>query len=347
MDSFLNPEKEIIPFRYAVILGLVVIVFSIIFLFINFNETLTDFYSDLITPIVGVLSVFCLFYAAKRSRIYGKRIYLAWILIAVALLQYIIGDILWAYMELVWHVQPFPSIADIFYLLYYLFFIIGIFFMIRPLDSPEKLFKTILDGMIVILSAILIFWNTILSILIISHREATWALSLSLYYIIRDFVIFMIMLNLTLRKVNKCGRNPLLLLVAALLTQLITDSIFSYLFLQGYYQAGNFVDIGWLIFYIIMGLAGILQGNIATVDSENLASLAQKPVNYMIFSFPVIWISLAVFMFIWGYYNLSESSFYIIQVKVLLFFILLILRHTVSVDENWRFYFKVKIKKRT
>ena len=215
--------------------------------------------------------------------------------------------------------------------------------MLRPLDSPERVFKTILDAMIVVISATLIFWNTIISVLIISHREATWALSLSLYYIIRDFVIFMIVLNLTLRKVNKCGRNPLILLLAAILVQFTTDTIFSYLFLQGYYKSGNLIDMGWLIFYVLMGLAGILQGNIATVDAENFASLVHKPVKYMIFSFPVIWITLAVFMFVWGYYNLSESNFYIIQIKVLIFFILLLLRNTVTVNEDWQLKLKVKM----
>jgi len=337
-----NPKKEIISFKNAVILGLLIIIFSAIFLFINQNSELTNLYTDIITLIVGILSVSCLFYAANRSQIYGRRIFFAWILIAIALLQYVIGDLLWVYLEIGMHIQPFPSIADIFYLLYYIFFIIGIFFMIRPLNSPEKVFKTILDAMIVVVSATLIFWNTILSVMIISNREATWALSLSLYYIIRDFVIFMIVLNLTLRKVNKCGRNPLLLLTAAILTQLITDSIFSYLFLNGSYQSGNFIDMGWIIFYIIMGLAGILQGNIATVDSDNFASLVHKPIKYMIFSFPVIWITLAVFMLVWGYYNLSESNFYVIQIKVLIFFILLIIRHILTVNENWRFKLKVK-----
>jgi two-component system, sensor histidine kinase PdtaS len=340
MKNLENPKGEIISFKNAAIVGLLIIIISVLFLFINGNGELNDLYTDIIMPIVGILSVFCLFYASKRSQIYGRRIFYAWILIAIGLLQYVVGDILWAYLEIGLHIQPFPSIADIFYLLYYLFLIIGIFFMIRPLDSPEKVFKTILDAMIVVISATLIFYNTILSVLVISHRETTWALSLSLYYIIRDFVIFLIVLNLTLRKVNKCGKNPLLLLVVAILVQLITDSIFSYLFLNGFYKSGNFIDIGWLIFYILMGLTGILQGNIATVDAENFASMDQKPMKYMIFSVPMIWITLAVFMLVWGYYNLSESNFYIIQIKVLIFFILLIIRRTITVNENWRLKLK-------
>ena len=345
MRNLINPRKEIISFKYAVIIGVAIILFTLLSLFINTNGVINDYLSDIITPIVGTLSVLSLIYAAKRSQIYGRRIYIAWIFIALALTQYVIGDVLWAFMELVWNVKPFPSIADIFYLLYYFFFIIGILMMVRPLDSPEKFFKTILDTLIVIISAILIFWNTILSIFLISHREITWALSLSLYYIIRDFVIFMILLNLTLRKVNKCGRSPLLLLVASILVLFITDSIFSYIFLQGHYKAGNFVDMGWLIFYILMGLAGILQGNIATVDTANSASLVQKPIKYMILSFPVIWITLSIFMLLWGYYNLSESNFYIIQIKVLIFFILIIVRHTITLNENWRFKLKIKLGK--
>ncbi len=119
---------------------------------------------DFIIPLVGFLSFLCLIYAAKRSRIYGKRIYLAWLFIAFSLLLYVIGDTIWAFMEVVLHVQPFPSATDIFYLLYYLFFLIGLFLLFRPLDSPENIYKTILDALIVMVSAIWISWNTLSSV---------------------------------------------------------------------------------------------------------------------------------------------------------------------------------------
>jgi len=59
----------------------------------------------------------------------------------------------------------------------------------------------------------------------------------------------------------------------------------------------------------------------------------------------VIWIALVVFMLIWGYYNVSPSNFMVIEIKVLIFFLLLMIRRVISVDENWKFYLKIENKK--
>ncbi len=50
-------------------------------------------------------------------------------------------------------------------------------------------------------------------------------------------------------------------------------------------------------------------------------------------------------MLIWGYYNVSPSNFYVIKIKVLIVFLLLVIRRVISVDENWKLYLKVKNNK--
>jgi hypothetical protein len=342
MNDLSCPERQLISLKKAAILGATLIIGSVLYLLTNQNMEINIKFFDFIVPLVGFLSFSCLIYAAKRSRKYGKRIYISWLFIAFSILLYVLGDLIWAFMEVVLHVQPFLSTADIFYLLYYLFFIIGLFLMFRPLDSPENIYKTILDASIVVVSAMWIFWNT-LSVFILA-QGTTSAFSLYLFYIIRDFVIFMLLINLTLKQVNKWGKNPIIFLTAALLVQFITDLVITYQFSSGIYVSGQFTEIGWLLCYILIGLAGILQGNLATVDTSKLA-MKMKPVNHAIFSFPVIWIALVVFMLIWGYNNVSPSNFVVIEIKVLLFCLLLIIRRLISVNENWQFYWKVKNRK--
>jgi hypothetical protein len=50
-------------------------------------------------------------------------------------------------------------------------------------------------------------------------------------------------------------------------------------------------------------------------------------------------------MLIWGYNNVSPSNFMVIELKVLLFFLLLMIRRLISVNESWQFYWKVKNRK--
>ncbi len=341
MNNLQNSKKDVISFQNAVIIGAIILVAYIILSFSSYNDSnLRTALSDIITPIIGIIAVLCLLYAANRSKSYGKRVYFAWILIAFAQLLYTLGDTLWAFIELFLHVSPFPSPADTFYLLYYIFFAIGILLLMRPLGTPEKIFKTILDITIVIISASLIFWNTLLSFVILTQNEASLAFSLSFYYVIRDFVIFALLLNLALRTVDKWAKNPLILLIGAVAVQVITDTIFSYQFLNGTYISGGLTDIGWVVSYILIALAGILQGNIANIKLPETTIKLQKPRTFIIFSFPMIWISLAVFMLVWGYYNLSPANFFIIKIKVIIFFVLLIIRRAISVNEKWHVYLR-------
>lgn len=343
VNNLQNSKKEIISFQNAAIIGTIILIGYILLSLIPYNDpNLRTALSDLISPVIGILAVLGLFYAANRSKPYGKRIYSAWLLIAFAQLLYTLGDTLWAFLELFLHVSPFPSPADAFYLLYYIFFAIGILLLLRSLETPEKVYKTILDIAIVIISASLIFWNTLLSFVILTQNEASMAFSLSFYYIIRDFVIFALLLNLTLRTVDKWARNPLILLIGAIGVQIITDAIFSYQFLNGTYLPGSLTDVGWVVSYLLIGLAGILQGNTAGIKLSEKTFEMQKPRTFIIFSFPMIWISLAVFMLVWGYYNLSPANFFIIKIKVVIFFILLIIRRAISVNEKWHVYLKFR-----
>ena len=101
------------------------------FLLPNQSMETNIIFFNFLTPLVGFLSFLGLIYAAKRSTIYGNCIYLGWLLAASSILLYVIGDVIWAFLEVVLHVQPFPSAADIFYLLYYLFFLMGTVFIIQ------------------------------------------------------------------------------------------------------------------------------------------------------------------------------------------------------------------------
>jgi len=343
VNNLQNPKKDIISFQNAVIIGTLILISYIILLLVSYNNLyFRTALSDIISPIIGILAVLGLFYAANRSKSHENHVYYGWLLIAFAQLLYTLGDALWAFLELFLHIQPFPSPADTLYLLYYIFFAIGILLLLRPIKTPESIYKTILDVAIVIISASLIFWNTLFTFVITTQEGTSLAFSLSLYYIIRDFVIFALVLNLTLRTIDKYVKNPFILILGAITIQIVTDAVFSYQFLQGTYTAGSLTNAGWVVSYVFIGLAGVLQGNTARFKLPKIKM--QQPKTIVIFSFPMIWIALSVFMLLWGYYNLSPANFFVIKIKVAIFFVLLIIRRAISVNEKWHVYLKFRKK---
>ena len=82
----------------------------------------------------------------------------AWLMMAVAMLFNSFGEGTWAFIEFVLQEDPFPSVADFGYLMFYPLFAAGIFLLPNaPLSSRERL-GVILDSAIVIISAALVFW---------------------------------------------------------------------------------------------------------------------------------------------------------------------------------------------
>jgi len=73
------PNKGHVSFNLAAIIGILIIIGSYLFLWFYQDKQVGILFSDLITPIVGIISVFCLIYAAKKSKIYGNRVYYAFI----------------------------------------------------------------------------------------------------------------------------------------------------------------------------------------------------------------------------------------------------------------------------
>jgi hypothetical protein len=327
-------KKREISFQYSVIAGLILIISYMAISFLLKDNLYLQKSTDLISILINLMATLCLFYASYKSRIYGKQIYYAWLILALAQLFYVAGDTAWTFIELFLHEVPFPSVADDLYLLYYVLFATGLILLSRPIINAEKLYKTILDIGIILISAVLIFWTTLVSSI---STNIFLPLSLTLYYIIRDFVLFFLVLNLILRQPTKRMRDPFMLLIGGILAYIITDTSFSYLFLNNAYISGSLIDAGWIIAFILIGLAGILQGNRANVESIEI--MQNRRPKHAISSFiPLLWVGTGVFMLVWGYYNLPPSNFATVQLKFVIFMVLVILRYTLSILEKKGFF---------
>ena len=128
-----------------------------------------------------------------------------------------------------------------------------------------------------------------------------------------------------------------MLLIGGILAYIITDTSFSYLFLNNAYISGSLIDAGWIIAFILIGLAGILQGNRANVESSEI--MQNRRPKHAISSFiPLLWVGTAVFMLVWGYSNLPPSNFATVQLKFIIFMVLVILRYTLSILEKKGFF---------
>jgi hypothetical protein len=157
-------KKHMISFQSALILGTFIIFGNIVMVaLLSDNPALGKLVSGFLAPLVELLSVFSMIYAARNSINLGRQVWLAWITLAVALFSFTIGDVIWSITELVQHQSPFPSLADGFFLMFYPLFAAGILLLpAKPMASGERI-KVILDTGIVMIASILLFWALLIA----------------------------------------------------------------------------------------------------------------------------------------------------------------------------------------
>ena len=216
--ELLKIKKELTTFRSALMLGVCIILGNIVIVIsLRDNPSLIGVIGDFVSPLVGFLSVFGLAYAAKSSLHLEKRVFLAWSILAAALLSYVIGEIIWAITELIEHQSPFPSLAGGFYLMFYPLFAAGILlFPTRPMALGERI-KVSLDTGIVMIASILLFWVFIIAPAISSNSGAdAKTLVLAIAYTIMDLLLIFVLIELLFRRLSYAEIGPLALLTASM-----------------------------------------------------------------------------------------------------------------------------------
>lgn len=251
------------PFRYALVIGaLIYISYLAITITLSDNLEANTVFTDIAFVTIDCLVAIALLYGALKSRCDGRRIYYAWMMLALYQISWTIGETIYAYMEVVLHETPWPSLSDVFFLIAYPLFLLGV--LILPsikFTSTERL-KMMLDTAIVLIAATLIFWSLIIAPTIEQNAGTDiLTLTLSVAYPVMDLILLFALTELLLRRVHMPGLNPLLFLAGGIIALIIADTLFFRQTIEGTYVAGGIVDACYPFAYILIGLAGIAQAN--------------------------------------------------------------------------------------
>ncbi len=215
---------------------------------------------DVIPAFVDLLTSAALFIAAKNSSVRSKRLALAWGIMGLSMLFYAVGDIIWVILEDGLKIEPFPSIADVFYLAYFPVFLAGAFLLLEKPATRGETVKRTLDMAIVLGSALLIFWKLLIGPTMGSTAvQTSLEQGISLAYPVGDLVLLGALSLIILYPSEKQGMAPIFFLSGSLLTMIIGDGIFSYQSLAGTYVEGGLLDLSWIAGVLLAGLAGISQ----------------------------------------------------------------------------------------
>ena len=180
-----------------------------------------------------------------------------WLAMGAGLAAWSAGEGVWSYYEL-WlgfPEAPFPSLADVGFLLFLLAAVVAL--LVFPGGGlNETRFRWGLDGVIASGSLFIVSWVIVLGKVYRTGGEDTLGLTVALAYPVGDLVLVTITL-LILARSESAQRLSLGLLVTGILVLSFSDSAFAYLTATNPYRTGDLIDMGWVIGFMLLGLAAV------------------------------------------------------------------------------------------
>jgi len=333
MVGFAKSDARL-SFRTAVILSAVIVLLHLTLVVLSkSDESLLQIEDGFVTIISG-LATAALFYAAHLS---VGRVRKAWIMIAIAMLFNTLGDLSWSVVETVLHQNPFPSVADIGYLMFYPLFALGIFLLPDvPFSSREKI-KIMLDAAIVIVSFSLIFWVLLIDPIVISIEVFNLEAIVSLAYPIMDLLLFIALIELLFRKIDTRSQGPIIILALGIATLILTDAIFSIQIQQESFISGSILDSGWVVSYLLFGLAGIMRTKNSALNQSRASGPVQSRRGNWTHNLPFFGISAVFLLFVWGQEFSRPISYSMVTATFALLIGLMLIRQHVVFDESNQF----------
>lgn len=331
-------KKEPISFPKAAILSFIFLISYITCIILLDSQPQYDIlFSFIIITILYFLVALSLMCASIMSKGSGKRTQIAWALLSISVFVSAIANVLWGLVAIYSNQNPASSLADILYLSFYPIFIIGILAFPSNKTSSKR-FKYYFDVLIVLFSSALIFWAFFISPAITTYKGDYYSLIFKLAYVFTGFFLLFILVNLTNRIKDKM-RTPFFLLIIGTAIMAITDIIYAYQTIQGTYVPGNASDVGWVISYIALGLAGVSQFSNYEIDFKRLISPYVQNYDKITWTpyVALCGVSAAYILLIWAY-NTYNSNILLLELGIGILIFLVVVRQIISIRENRNMY---------
>jgi methyl-accepting chemotaxis protein len=217
------------------------------------GDTVTIAIDDLGEAVAsGVAAISCAI-AARNSR---GRVRVAWGLIATSAASWTVGEIIWSVYEVGMGVAvPYPSAADIGFLLAIPLAIVGVLAFRHAPSRFTTRGEAVLAGALVALSLLFVGWASGLGQVYSSSSASLPTLAIGLAYPLGDIVTITVLV-IVVRRAPPSQIGTMLLLIGGLAASALADSTFAYLTANGTYEAiGSVLDAGWVASYLLIALA--------------------------------------------------------------------------------------------
>jgi signal transduction histidine kinase len=224
-----------------------------------------------------------LFFAVKNIRQHYKTSFenfKSYLPLFISIVLFFVAEEFWEIDESFLHQNPFPSIADLFYISFYPFFT---FFMIQSLRPIKKFIskKIIIFGSVL---AITLLIPTVMATYDFNSKEEPLSLLILISYPIFDAVIFAIAVIGLLFTFSKSFNFYWIMLLGGVILWVFADTLFLYAEITDTYYDGYPGDILFIITYILLIFAIIYDTKNVKAKRLSYNLLANNSENKITFS---------------------------------------------------------------
>ena len=187
---------------------------------------------------------------ARRSDGQFRR---GWALLAASAASWGLGQAVWSVYEVGFGISPFPSASDAAFLAAVPLAILGVLsFWTAPRGTAER-WRVWLDGLNIFLALVFTAWALGLQ-QVEQGGGSLLERSISLAYPVGDMLVATVLI-LGIRRATRLQHGRMLLLLAGLAANSLSDTAFAYMTTNGNYQ--DVFDAGWVVGYLLVALASL------------------------------------------------------------------------------------------
>ena len=188
---------------------------------------------------MDMLAIYAALTASRRCRADRRRCW-SWSLVSIALVGYLIGELLQFYQENIHHVADSADLSDVFFLA---FFFAGIVGFGTGKRSALRRWLFTLDTLTIALSAGAILWYFVAGPLATKHGHSVSAVSYAVLYPLGNLILLLAAVWTLQRGVPPSSERAIRMIALGILFYVVADAIQSYLGLHGGYHGGDRIDI--------------------------------------------------------------------------------------------------------